>query len=270
MRKIFVILHLFIFSSPSYLQTLDIYSSDLVSLHNDTLLAQSLVKAMNDSVAYVDTADGMMAGSAGIEDGYFTYAPDNSFKILSITGFYCGAYCNADYYNYFFYSIGGNELMHELNIGNVYDIFEIKNPAVGKEYLILTRTFIRPRGVETISQESLYHLRITGTVFELIPITILSDESEQAMDGFMIEESVICSDNSRPSNLKHEIFIQVLQDGKRVRFQTFDVHEYDLKDGEDVYCTLRAGELEYRKGSFFQKECEKNIPRSPYTNNIRF
>src|SRR5688572_31515054 len=88
----FVIL---LFPSTLFTQTLDIYPSGQDVDYLDSILVAGIVNGMNDSIAYSDTTDeGFIIGSSAVDRGYFTYAPDRSFRVLSIEAIYCGAYCN--------------------------------------------------------------------------------------------------------------------------------------------------------------------------------
>ncbi|MEZ5016414.1 MAG: hypothetical protein R2800_05125 [Flavipsychrobacter sp.] len=119
---------------------------------DDSLINQK-IKELRNSIDEYDNAT--------FDFGKINYAPDSSFKILTIYGETCGAYCHNTFQTYIYYKKGEKIIESDIqmpHLSEITDIIKFKNTDSTTEYLIFDKRYVRPRSVETGTEVSFSHL----------------------------------------------------------------------------------------------------------------
>lgn len=181
-----------------------------------------------------------------IESGDFTYSPGNWFKILVISGQGCGAYCNPNYYSWIFYEKDGKLEKKNCEFVPVEDIYLVKQNTSRAEFLVIDKTWARPRGVESAVFLGASLLIIDDSLHygNFIPM----DKSLQPQQSIGVSLSSFCGDTANA----------YLKEGEFPLF-SYDPHSriityksFDYTEGDWDHCYLIGGTYKYRKGEFIE------------------
>lgn len=187
--------------------------------------------------------------NTSVYEGKMYYAPDSRFKILTLEGEGCGAYCNTIYYSYIYYMHNGNLVEHPINVSSVTDIIKIKATEDTLEYLIFDTSPARPRSVETGVEVSFLHLFLTKETAGTKKILVHEPGnkkrlSEEDYAAFYSPETACTDDINEPKGTKG--IPPTLS--YNARTQTITYEYVGFNDNWD--CIYHTGKYIYQNGHF--------------------
>jgi hypothetical protein len=207
-----------------------------------------LIKRCIDSLNKVNGND----PSSMYDSGKFYYAPGNYFKILTIDGEGCGAYCNPMYESWIFYEKAGKLTRESIGMDPVTGIFLLDKKNNEIDFLVFTETWARPRGTETGTQKTAYHMRLNDSISWIFAKN--KNDLKRRFDAlFSVYSGVLCSEHEKAGAVLPELEFD--ETTKNITY-----HYFEFVD-ELNKCYEVKGILKYQNRVFYNKVLVDKRPK---------
>jgi hypothetical protein len=208
-------------------------------LQKDSIYASNMLDSLRKDISEDERTT--------IQSADFAYAPGNWFKILIVSEESCGAYCNPLYYSWIFYENDGELMQAECSFNPIDAIYLLKRDASHAEFLVMDRTWDKPRGVET-------EVRLTASLL-ILDDTLHHGKFVSKTDPLIWQETIgaglssFCGDSADAHSKEN---LPVFHYDLRSRTITYKSFAYT--EGDWDHCYLIGGTYKYKKGKFVETE----------------